>query len=622
MLYLSSLNSRGTVCALKVLALVYTLVCALILVQLPLTVSAKPQQKKGVTQKKTAPPTRPQEILKKPPTTEQIMPDGSPAKPSVTDGTGAINPTNIDPNANPQQLNIPPYQPQPVPPTPSLERLGVKSGNALPLSLQDAVRLALVNNNNIEVARDDVRFAETQLKAAQGIYDPLLNINPQYSNSVDPLENQLSGAGNSGTIRSSSITGDANITQFVPFYGGQYQLTFNNSRLTSTSTFQTFNPQFDSSLGISYIQPLMRNFLIDGNRREIRVQKKILAQTDADFRLQTIEVINNVQQAYWELVFALRDQENNIENLNLSHENFKQTEARIAAGASAPLERAQVQTEVSNRESDLLLSTQNLSVAENNLKQLILKSALAPEWSAQIMPTDQPTYSNTPVNLEDVLKEARANRPELSRLRLQQDINQIDLDFFHNQTRPQIDLTASYTTSGLAGTPVDPLDPTIVPGLVGGYGTALGNLFNFDTRTIAFGLTIQIPLRNRTATANYAGAKVQKEQIEANIRAQEQTVEVDVRAAAQAVETSRLRVQSARVARESAEQQLEGERKLYQVGRSTLFLVFQRENELAAARNQEIRAQVDYNQAIAQLQRATSTSLHAYNVVIQSPLTK
>ncbi|MGH9914235.1 MAG: TolC family protein, partial [Pyrinomonadaceae bacterium] len=86
--------------------------------------------------------------------------------------------------------------------------------------------------------------------------------------------------------------------------------------------------------------------------------------------------------------------------------------------------------------------------------------------------------------------------------------------------------------------------------------------------------------------------------------------------------TSRLRVQSVRVARESAELQLEGEQKLYQVGRSTLFLVFQRENELADARNQEIRAQVDYNQAIARLQRATSTSMQVFNIVLQSPLVK
>ncbi|MGH9915400.1 MAG: TolC family protein, partial [Pyrinomonadaceae bacterium] len=533
-----------------------------------------------------------QEPVKLPQTkqTEQKLPDGSSTQLPETGGTGTTNNTNLQQDPNPQQLNIPPYKPMPVPPIPSLVRLGVTSGTTLSLSLQDAVRLALVNNNNIEVARDDVRFAEANLKAAQGVYDPVLNLRPEYSNDVQPLVNVLSGTGQTGTFQNSSINNNADVTQLVPFHGGQYQLIFNNSRSTSTSTNTTFNPLFDNTIGISYTQPLLRNFFLDTNQRDIRVQKKVLAQTDADFRLQTIEVINNVEQAYWELVFALRDQENDVENLNLARERFKQTEARIAAGAGAPLERAQVQTEVSTRESDLLLSTQNLSVAENNLKQLILKNALAPEWSTQIMPTDHPTYSDTPVNLDDVLKEARANRPELSRLRLQQDINKIDLDFFRDQTRPQIDLRASYISRGIAGSSIaatDPFtgqlvapgaqvplidgDPTLnstafllseinslraaqglgvatvplitpqvnvaTPGLVGGFGSSLGNLFNLNTRQIIFGLTIQIPLRNRTAQANYAGAKIQKDQNEARIRAQEETVEVDVRSAAQAVET-------------------------------------------------------------------------------------
>jgi HAE1 family hydrophobic/amphiphilic exporter-1 len=415
---------------------------------------------------------------------------------------------------------------------------------------------------------------------------------------------------------------------------------------------------------LTFSQPLWRNRSIDNNRRQIRVQKKRLEQSDADFRLRTIEVISRVQQAYWELVFALRDQQNQLANLNLSRENLRRVEAQIAVGTQAPLARAEVQTELANRESSLLVSVQNVSIAENNLKQLIVKDSGAPEWSAQLTPTDTPSFDATPVNLNDALKEARENRPELRRLRLQDDINSIDIQYFKNQTRPQVDIQSTLATTGLAGQDVSgaPVAGTLFPlisgdpntnasafllqqirdiqtramfplatlplvasqggpnaDLIGGYGKDLSNLLGFKTRNVTVGLAIQLPLKNKTAEANLAGARIQKEQLLASTRSQDQIIEVDVRNAAQAVETSRRRVLAARDARANAEMQLEGEQRLYQVGRSTTFLLFQRENALTNARNAELRAETDYNKALADLQRATSTTLRANNVMVDTP---
>ena len=268
------------------------------------------------------------------------------------------------------------------------------------------------------------------------------------------------------------------------------------------------------------------------------------------------------------------------------------------------------------------------------------------------------------MNLPDALKAARENRPELRRLRLQNDINDIDISFFKNQTRPQVDLVGTVALTGLAGTDVSgalppgsqvPLiggslltNPTAFllnqiqaiqaaqglpiaasplvdaqggpnPTLIGGYPRTLRNLIGGETRNVTVGVTISLPFKNTTAEANLAGARIQKEQLQASTRSQEQLIEVDVRNSAQAVESSRLRVLSAREARVNAELQLEGEQRLYQVGRSTTFLLFQRENALANARASELRAETDYNKAIADLQRATSTTLRANNVVVETP---
>jgi HAE1 family hydrophobic/amphiphilic exporter-1 len=509
---------------------------------------------------------------------------------------------------------------KPLPPLPNLTRLGVTSDNTLTLSLNDAIKRALENNNDIEMARDDVRFAETQLRGLQGIYDPVYTINPQYSNNIQPVTFLTSGAP-SGKLSTTQFSFDPGIVKSFATGGGTYELRFNNSKNTTSAINSTLNPFWSSNLSLTITQPLQRNRSIDNNRRQIRIQKKRLEQSDADFRLRTIDVITRVQNAYWDLVFALRDQQNQLENLNLSRENLRRVEAQISVGTQAPLARAEVQTELANRESTLLQAVQNVSIAENNLKQLIAKDAMDPEWSAQITPTDTPKFDASPVNLNDALKEARANRPELRRLRLQSDINHIDLQYFENQLRPQIDIFSTLATTGLAGSRCVGLAcQAFAPDfLIGGYSRDLRNLASLDTRNISVGVAIQIPLRNTTAKANFAGARIQEEQLAASVRSQDQLIEVDVRNAAQAVETSRRRVLAAREARANAEMQLEGEQRLYQVGRSTTFLLFQRENALTNARNAELRAETDYNKALADLQRATSTTLRANNVTVETP---
>lgn len=601
-----------------------------------------PPQARPVPADPTAPPGAERPAPQAPPGTQVTpqtpLPTQSPEVPATTPGTPSTTTTPGQPipstgapttSATGEVLtepNIPAVQPRPVPPMPSLVRLGVTGGETRSLSLNEAIRRALENNNDIEFARNDVRLAESFLRSLEGIYDPVFEIVPQINNSVSPQQSSLGGSDRSGTVTQTDFTVGPSVLKRFETGGGQYEFFFNNNRRTTNSRFNNFNPVYSSNLGVQFTQPLFRDREIDSARRNIRIQRKRLEQSDADFRRRTVEVIAQVQRAYWDLVFALRDQENQIENLKLAQQNFRRVEASVVAGSLAPLERAEIQTELSNREAALLLSSQNVSISENNLKFLILKDPLAPDWSAALVPTDQPAFDSTPVNLADALTEARGNRPELRRLRLQQEINDIDLYYFKNQTRPRIDIQSTFSTTGLAGTPVENIDPItgqpipseVPANLTGGYFRNLRNLFSLDTRNIVVGVAIQIPLRNRTAEANLATARIEREQLAATTRSQEQSVEVEVRNAAQAVETSRRRVLAAQEARRSAETQLAGEQRLFSVGRSTSFFLFQRENQLVNARSLELSAETDYNKALAELQRSTSTTLRANNVIIES----
>ena len=616
------------------------------------------------TQNPAAPPGTQQTNPAAPPATvpQTQTPTAAPTPPS-----GNVPGGSTEPSTGPlREPNIPQFQAKPLPPVPSLNRLGV-GGESVPLSLNDAIKRALENNNDIEVARDDVRIAETQLRSLEGVFDPIFAVTPTYDKRISPQQSSLGGgSGSGGTVSTTTWSLGPSVQKQFGRGGGNYFLQFANSHTNTSNSFSLLNPFYSSNLSLQFTQPLLRNRSIDNNRRQIRIQRKRLDQSDADFRQRTIDVINRVQQAYWELVFSLRDQQNQLSNLNLSRESLRNIEAQIAAGARAPLERAEVLTEVANRETALLSAIQSVAIAENNLKILIFKEPTSPEWSAQLTPTETPKFDTNPVNLDEALKAARDNRPELRRLRLQNDINDVDISFFKNQTKPQIDLVGTIALTGLAGNSLatvvppgttaplivgDPLtDPSafllaeiqrtqralgideampplavvqsniVNPSLVGGYGQTLQNLFGGKTRNVTVGVAIQFPWKNKTAEANLAGARIQKEQLQASTRSQEQIIEVDVRNSAQAVESARQRVLSAREARINAEAQLEGEQRLYQVGRSTTFLLFQRENALANARASELRSETDYNKALADLQRATSTTLRANNVTVEAPV--
>lgn len=533
-------------------------------------------------------------------------------------------------------------------------RVGVQNDRTMPLSLNDAITKALQNNNDIEVARTDVRIQETSLRSLLGIYDPVFTVSPTYTRS-----------NTTGSRATNDFRVNSDYSQILRRGGGNYRVFFNNNRtennfaqsqLSSGTTSSSGSALFSSSLGVQYTQPLFRNLGIDNTRRQIKIQRKRLQQSDIDFRRQTIEIISRVQRAYWDLVFALRDQQNKADNLNLAKENLRQVEARIAAGAAAPLARAEVNTEVANRESDLLVAAQQVSIAENTLKTLLLRDATDDEWNVSYVPTDKPSYSDEPVILADAMKDAMDNRPELRRLKLANEINRIDIDYFRNQVKPQIDLNTTFSLGGLSRggsntgfttnlltssqelflldsinatrisqglPPIQNPSITVAPSpsfLFGGFNRSFLNLFRTDSPNFTVGVTLSFPLRNKTAKANLAGAQIEQEQIAAQTRSQEQLIVAEVRNAVQALETARQRVLSARKARENAEIQLEGERKLYEAGRSTTFLLFQRENALTNARNAEIRAETDYNKAISDLQRATSTTFQMNNIQIDSPV--
>src|SRR5215510_16555158 len=196
-------------------------------------------------------------------------------------------------------------RPLPTPPVPDLTRIGV-AGGALPLSLNEAICLALENNNDIEVSRDNVRIAETTLRSLQGVYDPIFNFNnvrlnqsflqfpreaanflidhwPLFSVVNLPAVNVPGGTNSSGRITEKNITFSPTLTKQFSAGGGQYKVFFDNQRITSNSPITILSPFYSVDIGVIFTQPLLRNRSIDVYRHDIRIQRKRLTQSDFDF---------------------------------------------------------------------------------------------------------------------------------------------------------------------------------------------------------------------------------------------------------------------------------------------------------------------------------------------------
>jgi outer membrane protein TolC len=540
------------------------------------------------------------------------------------------------------------------------QRVGVEAAKRINLTLRDAMALALENNRDIEIEKLNVQMNEFDLRGSYGVYDPTLTTGLIYNRQTTPVANALAG-GENGALLTDGLQSTTTLTQRLMEQGGVFQGTFDNRRDTTQNLFNALNPQYQSTLNFGFTQPLWRNRKHDLPRRQIKIAKKRLDISDSQFRQRAIEIIAQVQRAYWDLVFARRDREIKRESVELAQTQLQHNERLVEAGTLAPADIIAARVELERRNDEAEAALDAIQRAENGLKQLMLQPSSGEQWQAELIPVETPQVEpSASLPLVDAVRLARENRPEMQQFKLRGEINKVDVDYFRDQTKPQIDLVASYGTVGLAGAArtetnffqasnellygninniinrvnqlspsnLPPLPPLVVSGgaagipgsLIGGYGQSLGNLFKNEFRTWRFGVNINLPLRNRTALANLGHSLAEGRQIEVQRQKLEQLIEVEIRNALQAVETAKKRVEAAKNSRANAELQYASEQRKFDAGQSTNFFVLDRQNALSAARGRELRALTDYTKAVAELQRALSTTLTSNSVEIQSAI--
>lgn len=481
----------------------------------------------------------------------------------------------------------------------------IAQGPLRDLSLNEAVEIALAQNLDIAVERLGPQATDFQLAGLRNLYRPLASSSLGQRSQVNPPTNQLNGG---QRVTNDTTTYNFGVAQELPWGGGNFALTFNNSRLSTSNLFANYNPTFTSTLTATFIQPLLRDFGIDNNRQQLFIAQINRDIAEESLRATVAQTIANVRTAYWELAYARATVDVAQRSLDLAQKLVEDNQARVEVGTLAPIDVVQAEAEAANRRQTLATAEATLATAQLTLKRLLVTGTSDPLWSQELRATDLPQLTTPPLDVEAAVRAALDRRTDLATARKNLDSNDVSLRFWRNQTRPALDLQVNYGAQGIGGTQFirqgTGLGSTIIGEIPGGYTDALSILRNRDFPTWNAALTVSYPIGGNNADGQYARTRVLRTQQSTRLRALELQVATEVTNAALQVQANLRRVDAARAARALAERQLEAEQSKFEVGLSTNFFVVQSQRDLADAQNAELRALTDLQRALVTFERA------------------
>ncbi len=489
------------------------------------------------------------------------------------------------------------------------------AGPRIDLTLDEAVARALERNLDLAVQRLNPQVFDLNLAQQVAAYRPTFDTNFSNNSRTNPSSTQLDGG---ESVISDTVILNSGVSQEVGWGGGRYQVNFNNNRSASTNFFTSFNPSYRSSVQASYTQPLLRGFRIDPIRQGIQVTRINRDIADIDLRQTVTNTVSAVRDAYWELVYATRSVEVQQQALDLAEALVRDNQARVEIGTLAPIDVVQALSEAAARRQTLAQAEQALATAELVLKQLIVDGTGDQYWRATLNPIDLPTLSPAPIDLEATVRRALDERTDLERSRRQLDINEVNLSSMRNQRLPSVDLTGSYQLQGQGGTRFfrSGLGGQVLTEVPGGINDAFDQLVDLDYPVWTVQLNVSYPIGPSAADAAYARAQLQTQQVQAQLRQLELQVATEVTNAVLQIRAIARRIEAATAARELAEEQLAAEQSRFDAGLSTNFFVVQAQRDLSTAQDTELRAILDQQKALIELDRVQRTSLSQAGIQI------
>ena len=483
------------------------------------------------------------------------------------------------------------------------------------LSVDDAVKLALEENLGIAVERFNPQIQDMSIAQARSFWLPTVSSTLQGVSQQNPATSAL--AGGQTAITDDAFNTQVGMSQILPF-GTSYSLGWNGARSTTNNIFTNYNPLLNSYVSFNLTQPLLRNRTVDQYRQQLDISRKQRDASDVSLNATVITTVRNVKNAYWDLAYARDNLVAQQQALDLAKRALADNEKRVQIGTMAPIDIVEAQSEVARNEESVIVAESDIKQAEDRLRALVFDPKTPDFWTTVLEPTDPMPFQPYTVDMDGAVRHALENRTDVKLAQNAIEQSEVNLKFYKGQTLPEVNAHLNYQSNAAGGTlfaPITSFPPTEDRRVLSerGFGTVLGDVFTNQYPAWTFGVSISYPVGDSTQQTNLSRATLQYRQTQTQLSNLELQIATQVRDAGRAVQTNLKRVDSARAARDLAEQRLAAEEKKFAAGIQISFFVFQAQRDLAQARTNEIKALVDYNKSIVDFEALQDASVLGTN---------
>ena len=482
--------------------------------------------------------------------------------------------------------------------------------DGLHLSLDQAIRIALANNQDLNVTVNQAQASQFFLFQQTGIYDPLLTNNVLRRHTDTPTSSQLAGA---DVLQNDSWDASIGLSQLTP-WGGQVDFGLVGNYSFTNNTFVDVNPAMTAGLAVGLNQPLLRNFGRLPTEINIDTARNTRDASYQNFVRSVEEVINSVEQSYWDLVFARANLRVKLEARDIARELNRITRIKIDVGSLAPIDIVQTEVGIATAEEDIITAEALVGLAEDRLRRTLNYEAESPTTN-RIVPADELNAQRQSFDLSEGVRTALTRRPEIIAQNYTVASNTLRYEYWQNQVLPQLDLVAGYGKNGLGGTFIDQQTGQIIQRT--NWWDAADQLFTENFKDWRVGVVFSYPIFNRTARGARGVAQFNLETSKANLTVLEQDIVLAVRDAHRVIETASRQIDARAKGQELAERNLDAARKKYDNGMTTSFEVSQIQVQLSDAQSQYLQSLAAYRKAVSAYHNAIADILEWKNVHIQ-----
>jgi outer membrane protein len=493
----------------------------------------------------------------------------------------------------------------------------------LRLTESDAVRLALESNVDINVERYGPYFSLWDVEKGRGVLNPSILFNTNVNRLVTPSTSVLQGG---DTVLDLNSLYELAVRK--PFEKGlDLDFSFSTRRARSSSFFLSLNPAFGSNFGLTLTQHLLKDFGSISRGRFVRIARNSYGMSEEEFVVQTTEIVNNVLNAYWDLVFNDEDIKTREASKKLAEVILEHNKIQLEVGTMSSLDVVQAEAEVAAREEELVVSRHTRRLTEDQLKKLISSNPDPGLITATIEPLSKPDTPRAPADdINQAIRRALEIRPEVKQMLLDQENRKINVDYTRNQLRPTLDLVASYSQNGLGGLGIVRdysqgfFGAPVIGTVPGGFGDSLDSLFSQRFVGYTVGFNFRLPVGNDEARSNNAQAQISLKQGEERLRSLRQKIALEVRDAYGRFEMNRARVDAAQITVRFADRKLQGEQEKYNMGASPTRSVIEGQRDLLVAQNRLLQAKLDMIKSRIAMDKAVGDIFAAYNIELTKTL--